>query len=99
MIIGSQTVGTTAVQIADPTPTFPAVANVVRTGTISLLARNANSGSVYVGLTSAVTTSTGVLIPTQNSTSTTPPLVIQGAPTTLYLIGSAASQIVDVIQQ
>jgi hypothetical protein len=70
---------------------------------VTLLARAANTGSVYIGTSSGVTTSTGVLIP-KGAVGTIDPFVVpaesfDGGPGTLYLIASAADQVVDVVSQ
>lgn len=83
------TVGTSAVQV--PVSGTPSLG-------VRLLARNANSGDVYLGTTSGVTTSTGVLIPKGDPgvvAQYTVPADHFVAGKSVYLIASGASQVVD----
>ena len=88
---GRLTVGTSATLV-------PVTLTRLRLG-LRLLGRAANSGTVYLGSTSAVTTSTGVLIP-NGDPGTTFPFVVPAdhygsSPGTVYLIASGAGQLVD----
>lgn len=91
MIIRVTTVGETATQLE--LPSGMKVNNGMR-----LLAREANSGDVYVGDSDAVTTTTGNLVP-QGAPGTTQPYTIPAdhfnASREIWIVGSAAGQIVD----
>ncbi len=89
MQFGVITVGTSASAVA---PTAPLNYGV------RLLARAANSGDVYVGSASGVLTTTGNLLP-KGAPATSNPFVIPkdhfDGSRLVYIIGSAAGQVVD----
>lgn len=97
MQCGALTVGVTAV-IVPVVLSGSAGLRVQSNNGMRLLSRTANSGNVYIGTTSAVTTSTGNLV-SKGDPGTTLPYTIpsdhfsQGG--TVYLIADGANQVVD----
>jgi hypothetical protein len=92
------TVGTAAVQI----PVGNLGPNQYPSNIMKFAARAANSGTVYFGVSSSVATSgtaQGVLLSQAGSAAGTPnaPAYFQTSVQPLWLVASAASQVVDVV--
>jgi hypothetical protein len=92
--VASLAVGTAAVQVP---VTLPSVGAPITFG-MKILGRAANSGKIYVGVTSGVTTSTGALVPNGDPGTTFPYVVpaqhfLSGG--LVWLISDTSSQTVD----
>ncbi len=95
MKVASVTVGAAAVQIS---PKLPPLGDPITQG-MKLLGRAANTGQLYYGLDSTVTTATGILIPNGDPGTTFPKVIpashfsISGSQ--LWVIASGSGQVLD----